>query len=66
MGNFLEAKQLSTDATNLNPDDVYSKIIYAMAHASALTNDEEEKLFLNAMEATGRVLLQGVNMWRYF
>ena len=59
MGNFLEAKQLSTDATNLNPDDVYSKIIYAMAHASALTDDEEEKLFLNAMEAAGQSTFAG-------
>ena len=59
MGNFLEAKQLSTDATNLNPDDVYSKIIYAMAHASALTDDEEEKLFLNAMEAAGQSTFSG-------
>ena len=32
-----------------------------MAHASALTDDEEEKLFLNAMEAAGQSTLH-VNM----
>ena len=35
------------------------KIIYAMAHASALTDDEEEKLFLNAMEAAGQSTFAG-------